>query len=353
MFRLPLSLLSIFLIFSFGTANAATTKIKIATIVPQASSWGGKIEAAREKIKLRTDGRVEIKVYYGGVQGPPDKIKQKIRIGQLHGGDFTPSDFQDKLPNLNLYGLPFVFESVDEANYVRRYMDETLASGFEKEGFVTFGFAGDFSVIISNTPIRGLGDLKGRKIWLPEGDAISDRALKSLDLVPNSKPISDVLTGLKTGLFDVVAMPAAAAVALQLHTATSNYTDMPVTYAMQFLAIDTKVFNRLESQDQAIVREVLESVYHEIDLEAPTGAISAKKALSSNGVKMVTPNDGEFEKLRDLMTINNRKMAEEGLYSLELLEVMQGHIADFRSEHPAAKSPQDENEDKVAGSKGL
>ena len=102
---------------------------------------------------------------------------------------------------------------------------------------MTFGFAGDFAIILSNTPVRGLGDMKGQKVWLPEGDAISDRALKKLKLVPNSKPISDVMTGLKTGLFDVVAIPPAAAVALQWHTAVKYFTDMPVIYAMQFMAI--------------------------------------------------------------------------------------------------------------------
>lgn len=313
----------------------AQTQIKIATIVPKTTSWGAKIEAARGEIKERTDGRVVLKVYYGGVQGSPSKIKQKIKIGQLHGGDFTPTDFQDKLPDLNIYGLPFVFESLDEVKYVRSRMDQILASGFDKEGFVTFGFAGDFAIILSNTPVRSLNDMKGRKVWLPEGDAISDRAMKRLQLVPNSKPLSDVMTGLKTGLFDVVAVPPAAAVALQWHTAVSYITDVPVIYAMQFLAISKRQFGKLSSDDQGVMREVLTRVYSEIDEQSPIDAVAAKKSLANNGIQTVQADAGAFESIREVMAENNRVMAKAGMFSADILEQMETYLREFRSEKAA------------------
>jgi len=336
--RFRLAALGLLLAAAVNTAGAAT-QIKIATLVPQATSWGSKIEEGRAQIKERTEGRVILKVYYGGVQGHAAKVKQKIKIGQLHGGDFTPTDFQDKLPNLNLYGLPFVFDSVDEVNYVRGYMDGLLSEGFAKEGYVTFGFAGDFAIILSNTPVRGLADMKGRKVWLPEGDDISDRALKKLKLVPNSKPISDVMTGLKTGLFDVVAIPPAAAVALQWHTAVKYYTDMPVIYAMQFLAIQKKKFDKLEPADQEVVRDVLTRVYSEINEQAPIDAANAREALANSGITSVEPDRSEFEQIQKVMAENNRSMAEQGMFSLELLETMQRHIDEFRREHATADQP--------------
>ena len=332
MHKFGIAVLSLALVFAVGSANAAT-QIKIATLVPKASSWGSKIEEARAAIKEQTDGRVVLKVYYGGVQGHAAKIKQKMKIGQLHGGDFTPTDFQDKMPNLNLYGLPFVFDSLDEVSYVRERMDDTLAAGFAEQGYVAFGFAGDFAIILSNNPVRGLDDMRGRKIWLPEGDAISDRALKKLQLVPNSKPISDVMTGLKTGLFDVVAIPPAAAVLLQWHTAVSYLTDMPVIYAMQFMAIQKRVFDKLSAEDQAVMRDVLVRVYAEINEQAPIDAANARDALVNSGIKTVEPNAGEFEEIQRVMYENNREMAKQGLFSLELLETMQQHIDDYRSGH--------------------
>ena len=166
--RFGFAVISLILVLVAGTTSAAAsaaTVIKIATLVPASSNYGSKIKAAGIEINERTDGRVTLKVYYGGTQGQGDAatVKKMIKIGQLQGGDFTPTDFQDKMPDLNLYGLPFVFRSIEEVNYVRKHMDGLLAAGFADEGFVTFGFAGDFAIILSNTPVRGLGDLKGRK----------------------------------------------------------------------------------------------------------------------------------------------------------------------------------------------
>ena len=315
---------------------AAATQIKLATLVPKASYWGGLMDDARGEIKERTAGRVDLKIYFGGVQGTSSKVMQKIKIGQLHGGDFTPTDFQAKLPDLNIYGLPFVFRSLDEVHYVRERMDDVLAEGFAREGFVTFGFAGDFAIILSNTPVRGLEDLKGRKVWLPEGDDISDRAMKKLQLVPNAKPLSDVMTGLRTGLFDVVAIPPAAAVALQWHTAVKYLTDMPVIYAMQFLAIQERTFNKLSAEDQRVVRDVLTRVYSEINERSPLDAVSAKEALANSGIESVEPNAGEFERLQAVMTENNRAMARQGLFSLDVLDTMQQHLDEFRGRSAAA-----------------
>lgn len=346
--RLRFAFILLSLVFAVGTVDAAT-KIKIATLVPKASSWGSKIDAGREEIKERTDGRVELKIYFGGVQGAAAKVKQKIKIGQLHGGDFTPTDFQDKLPDLNLYGLPFVFRSLEEVNFVRERMDETLASGFAAEGFVSFGFAGDFAIILSNKPVRGLADMRGRKVWLPEGDDISDRAMKKLALVPNSKPISDVMTGLRTGLFDVVAIPPAAAVALQWHTTVKYFTDMPVIYAMQFLVIQKRVFDKLSTDDQMVVREVLTRIYSEINKQSPADAVNAKAALVNNGIESVVPAAGEFDRMQALMLENNYAMAKQGMYSLELFQQMQDYIAAYRSEQVAAKGG-NLTEETVAGS---
>ena len=172
------------MLIASGSAKAAT-QIKIATLAPQNSQWATDFTAGAEEIKSRTDGRVTLKFYWGGAQGAEAKVLQKMKIGQLHGGTFSPTDFQDQFPDLNLYGLPFVFESEDEVDYVRQHLDPQLEQEFEDLGYVTFGFAsGGFAIVLSNDPVRGHDDLKGKKVWLPEGDLISFEAMKALELTP-------------------------------------------------------------------------------------------------------------------------------------------------------------------------
>jgi TRAP-type C4-dicarboxylate transport system substrate-binding protein len=316
------------LIIGMSPANA--TDIKIATLAPNQSTWMIDMRAASTIIKDRTDGRVNLKFYGGGVQGASPKVMQKIKIGQLHGGMFSPVDFTKLYSNINIYGLPLAFESWQEMRYVRERMDADLAAGFDEHNFVTFGFVGSFAMILSNEPVRNQTDMRGKKVWLPEGDQITFEALKTLNLSPVSLPVTDVLTGLQTGLLDMAAIPPEVAVALQWHTRVKYFTDMPLLYAMSFLAIDKQTINRLSAEDQAIMTEVLAETYARMDAGSSIESLNATKALVDIGIKKVDPDEGELEDLLATMSETNLAMAKKGLLPLALYETLQGHISDYR-----------------------
>lgn len=314
---------------------ALAVDIKIATLVPNQSQWMQDMRAAGKSIAEKTDGRVTLKFYGGGTQGTEDKVLQKIKIGQLHGGTFSPTDFMKQYSAINVYGLPFVFESWDEMRYVRERMDPILEAGFDDLGFVTFGFVGSFSVVLSNVPIANYSDMKGKKVWLPQGDTVSYEAMRRLQLSPVAVPVTDVLTGLQTGLLDIAAIPPEVGVALQWHTRVKHVTDMPVAYAMTFLAISSRMFNKLSAEDQAVLHDVLGDVYARLDGKAESESQNAMRALEKFGIEAVEPEDGQFEELQRTINDTNLELAKEGVFPLDLYEKMQGHIRDFRASQPA------------------
>ncbi len=316
---------------------AYAVDIKIATLAPNQSQWMQDMRAAGKEIEQRTDGRVKLRFYGGGTQGTEDKVLQKIKIGQLHGGTFSATDFMKDYGAINIYGLPFVFESWEEMRYVRERMDQQLQAGFEDLNFVTFGIAGSFSMVMSNEPIRSHEDMKGKKVWLPQGDFVSYEAMRRLQLSPVALPITDVLTGLQTGLLDIAAIPPEVAVALQWHTRVKYVTNMPVVFGISFLAISKRMFDRLSAEDQAVVSDVLAGVYANIDEKSPAESANAMQALQTIGITHVEPADGQFAELQQTMSEFNREMAVDGAYPLEVYEEMLSHIEDFRNGDGAAK----------------
>ncbi len=320
-----------------GMSPVYATDIKIATIAPNQSTWMADMRAAGKTINERADGRVNLEFYGGGVQGASQKVLQKIKIGQLHGGMFAPIDFMKTYVDVSLYGLPFAFESWEEMRYVRAQMDADLAAGFDERNFLTFGFVGSFAMILSNEPVRNQSDLRGKKVWLPEGDLISFEALKALNLSPVSLPVTDVLTGLQTGLLDMAAIPPEVAVALQWHTRVRYFTDMPLLYAMSFLAIDKRTLNKLSVDDQAVLTEVLSETYARMDARMSIESLDATEALVDIGIQKIDPDEGMLGNLLVSMSETNRDMAKKGIFSLALFETMQGHISDYRNGNPQAK----------------
>ena len=71
-----------FLILMFSMPALAVT-LKIATVTPEGSGWMKDMRESAKVIKERTEGRVQIKYYGGGVKGDDAKVLGQIRIRQL------------------------------------------------------------------------------------------------------------------------------------------------------------------------------------------------------------------------------------------------------------------------------
>lgn len=312
--------------------QAAT--LKIATVTPENSQWMKDMRAGAKEIKERTEGRVQIKYYGGGIMGNDQKVLSRIRIGALQGGAFTPTALAGQYSNLNLYGLPMVFDSEEEAAFARSRLDAKLSAGLEEAGFVNFGFAaGGFAILMSNTPVDSLDDLKGKKVWIPEGDDISRRAMEAMSLSPVTLPLTDVLTGLQTGLIDIVAMSPIGALVLQWHTKVKYITELPLVYTLGFMAVDKKAFGKLSEDDQAIVREVMGRTYKNFDKTNLIDNRGARDALLNTGIKVVPVTPEEYEKVRTALMKLNVDLASQGHFDKALFDEMLKYVSEYRSEH--------------------
>ncbi|MDX1443958.1 MAG: TRAP transporter substrate-binding protein DctP [Gammaproteobacteria bacterium] len=315
-----LKLLPLFLLALPLSAHAEQT-LKIATLAPDGSSWMNDMRAAADEISKRTEGRVKFKFYPGGVMGNDQSVLRKIRIGQLHGAAFTGGGLADVYPGIRIYGLPFLFNNLEEVDYLRGKMDAELEQGLEDAGFVNFGFAeGGFAKIMSLNPVRSTEDLDNEKAWVPEGDNISYRVLSALGVSPVSMPITDVLTGLQTGLISVVGASPLGALAFQWHTRVEYMTDEPLAYLLGVLAIQERAFGRISEEDQVIVREVMDRLYDEFDRQNRKDNANAHEALGQQGVEFIDPNAETIAQWRKTAEKVNREMAEEGEFPVDLTE---------------------------------
>ncbi len=322
-------------LFLFGVANAQ--QLKIATIAPENSAWVKGMRAGIAEIRERTEDRVNFKLFSGGIQGNDEAVLRKIRIGQLHGAAFTPNLLSKEYADIILYNLPMVFNNESEVAYVRQRLDPVLMSGLEDAGFVSFGFASTgFSVILSDDPVHGVEDLRGKKIWAPEDDRISEAALRALGLNPVTLPLSDVYTGLQTKLIEIMPGSATGAVLMQWYTSVNYFTDLPLVYTNGLLAIDRKAFAKIEVQDQAIVREVMSEFTAALDRKSPDEERGAKEAMVNKGVQRIVPDDSRIAEIREIVQRSNLRLAEQGEFSLDLYEQMLEHIADYRHGHRGA-----------------
>jgi TRAP-type C4-dicarboxylate transport system substrate-binding protein len=316
-----------------AVANAAD--IKIATVAPDNSRWMQQMRAGAEEISARTSGRVAIKFYPGGVMGNDAQVLRKIRIGQLQGGAFTAGGLAERYGGLNLYGIPLLFRSLDEIDAVRKQFDPEIAAGLDEAGFATFGFIeGGFANLLANEPVRSVEDMRRKKVWVPEGDAISFLAMEAMGLSPAVLPVTDVLTGLQTGLIDIAFASPVAALVLQWHTKVKYITDLPISYSMGVFAIDKRVYADLSAEDQQIVREVMSRYTGQLDREARDDNRKAAEVLERSGVQTVTVNAADVEGWRKTIESIQPQLRQRPDIDAAMFDRMLAVLGDYRRTHP-------------------
>jgi TRAP-type C4-dicarboxylate transport system substrate-binding protein len=322
-----------FLLLGFynGAIHAAIT-LKIATVAPAGTAWMNEMTVGAKTISDRTQGRVKLKFYPGGVMGSEQSVHRKIKFGQLHGGAFSSGGLADVYPDIQCLNLPMLFDSFEEVDYVRARMEPVMRANLEDNGFVLLGVAeGGFTRILSKSPIRDLEAVRASKLWAPEGDLMVRETYRSMGLAPVYLPISDVYTALQTGLVDTVTVTPSLAIAFQWHSSTAYMTDMPLIYLVGLLAVQKHAFDKISAADQAIVHAEIGKVIKQLDVITRADNQRAKAALQKQGIEFLKPAAAEIARWKQLAEQSVERLIESGALTREGVDRVRAHLADYRN----------------------
>ena len=322
----------VFILIVMLAGQAQAMRFKIATLSPEGSIWMEKMRAGAAELARRTDNRVRVKYYPGGVMGDDKAVMRKIRIGQLQGGAFVGGSLSNFYRDNQIYSLPLFFRSFKEIDYVREHLDKRIMDGFETGGFVTFGIAeGGFAYVMSTVPIRTVEEMRRQKVWIPDNDSMILEAVKAFDITPIPLSIADVRTGLQTGLINTVTTPPIGALALQWHTQIKYLLDEPFLYIFGVLAVDRKAFLKISPGDQKIFREIMGRVFKELDQRNREDNIKALETLRKQGIEFVKPSAEALKKWCQDASEVPKRLVETDRLSQEMVDTLEGLLKDYRT----------------------
>lgn len=315
------------------TTQLQAMTLKVATLSPDGSAWMTKMRAGASEIESRTQQRVTFKFYTGGTMGNDKAVLNKIKIGQLHGGAVTISSLSDFYKDAQVYSMPLLFKNFSEVDYVRSRLDPVLSKGLEQGGMVNFGFAeAGFAYAMSKTaPIPSVAELRKHKVWIPENDPQSAETLKAFQVTPIPLSLGDVLPSLQTGIIDTVASSPIGTLALQWHTQVKYLTDLPLSYIVGVLAIDQKAFNKIEPADQAVVRDVMQRVFKDIDKQNRQDNLAAYNSLLKQGIKAIKPNAQDLLEWEKDGSQASDRIEKAGIVSPATMQTVEGYLKTFRT----------------------
>src|SRR3954466_13211507 len=104
------------------TAMSAVS-IKLATLAPAGTSYDLILKQMGEKWRKATAGDVNLRVYPGGNQGSEADIVRRMNVGELQAAMLSVGGLSEIDPTATaLQGIPMLFRSLDEQEYVRDRM---------------------------------------------------------------------------------------------------------------------------------------------------------------------------------------------------------------------------------------
>ncbi len=304
--------------------------IKIATLAPEGSAWMQTFNALEAEIKEKTDNKVQLKIYAGGVLGDEQDMLRKLHIGQIQGAAITSSTLSSLFSEIAVFQIPFLFQTYEETDYVLQKMDAFFRQGFQDKGYVLIGWSeGGFVHLMSTTPVASLAELKTAKVWTwedaPMAKAIFDEA--QISAIPLSVP--DVLVGLQTGLVDVVYTPPTGAILLQWFTKVKYMADVPLIYLLGGIVLKKKNYERMPPAFQQVFEESFQKHMHTLKQAIRNENQEAVRVMQKNGVQILTPSKEQIEEFKQLSQRAMQRLVGHR-FSQNIRDEVSNHLEKYR-----------------------
>lgn len=324
-------------VLCLGPALAGPVTLKISTIVPAGTPFMEQMRQTGAAVEQRTEGRVRLKFFPGGVMGSDQAVLRKMRIGQLHGAVITATGVNDIHPATQSYSLPFTFRSHEELHFVRERLDPVIRERVRERGYELAGMAeGGFTYLYSKEPLRKLEDLGKARMWAPQGDYITTRLLEDAGAQVVSLPLSDVYTSLQTGLLDTVTVNPAGVIGLQWHTGVNYQLDAPLLMLMAMMVIDRKALERLDSADREAVLTEIDKTFKGLDEINREADREAQEALRNAGIELIEPARSPGERRwKQSAEQSLAALAAEDRFNNDLYQRVKSLVSEFRSRSAA------------------
>jgi TRAP-type C4-dicarboxylate transport system substrate-binding protein len=208
-----------------------------------------------EKINKQTEGRVQIKIYYGAtLSSPQDAYDAAVKgLADISWGShaMTPGRF----PLTEVFQLPGLGENDADAQFILYDLWQKFPE-FEAEhknvkllwllGLPQYP-------IVSTKPVRQLEDLKGLRIRLSGEMA---ETFKIWGAVPIAMPITELYMGLQRKVVEAGQIPLVLIDAFKIHEVTKTLSLCPTPGGVIFIVMNERKWESLPNDIQQVLIDV-------------------------------------------------------------------------------------------------
>ena len=279
--------------------------IRMATLVPDGSSWHLILKETAEKWKELSGGRVRVRLYPGGVAGDDPDVVRKMRLGTLSAALLSAVGVGEIDRSVYALGIPLMYDSYDEVYWVHEKMKADLEAGLEKKGFIVLNWMdGGWVHFFTKKPVAVPADLQKLKLFTWAGDAEAVEVWRAGGFRPVPLPSTEIATALQTGLIEALGSPPQVAVISQFFNHAPNMTDLRWQLLLGATLITKTAWAKIPADVRPAIREATEEAGARLRREIREAAAKDVAAMEKRGLTVVRVTDAqraEWQKLTETL----------------------------------------------------
>lgn len=260
------------------------SEYRMSLVLGTAFPWGQGGQLWADKVRERTQGRINIKLYPGAalVQGDQTREFSALRQGVIDMAVGSTINWSPQVRSLNLFSLPFLFPDYAAVDaVVQGAPGQEIFRQLEKAGVqpLAWGENGYREISNSRGAITQPSDLKGLKIRVV-GSPLFQDTFKALGANPTQMSWADAQPAMASRAVDGQENPIAVYMAAKLqsvgqsHVTLWGYMNDPLIFV-----VNRDVWNSWSPEDQKAVREAAQEAGREQIAIARRGLVEEGKPL--------------------------------------------------------------------------
>jgi TRAP-type transport system periplasmic protein len=277
-------------------AVLAAPEIKLATLAPKGTTFDQELRAMKDQWAKAPGGGVRLTLYTDGTLGGETDMVRRMRVGQIQAAMLTVTgltEIDDSVAAIQ--NMPMMFRSADELEHVRDKLRPMFEQKFKDKGFIVL-FWGDAGWVrfFSKKPATTPDDFKQMKLFALANHPKSTELWKHAGFRVVELEVTDILTGLNTGLIDAVPSEPYYALAGQFYGPAPYMVDVKWAPLVGGTVITTKAFNALPAETQKALLASAAATGKKLTAESRARSEEAIDAMKKRGLK-VTPITPQIE----------------------------------------------------------
>jgi TRAP-type transport system periplasmic protein len=271
-----------------STAADAQVIVKMATLVPEGSSWHRVLKEVADRWNKISGGRVQGRLYPGGVAGDDPDVVRKMRLGTLNAAVLTTIGVGEIDKSVYALSIPMAYADYAEVYHVLEKMRSRLEGSMEAKGFVVLNWAdGGWVRFFTQRPVTTPEDLKKLKFFQWAGDPKSQEIWRAAGFNPVPLPSTELATALQTGLVEAFGAPPQVAVITRYYENAKNMTDINWALLLGATVIRKDAWDRIPEDIRPQLLQTTRDAGQSLQAEIRRSGEADVEAMKKRGLNVV------------------------------------------------------------------